>query len=58
METHLVKNLILEKVINKKISCRQAFEIAESTGWSKIKLGELLNEMEIKISACQLGCFK
>lgn len=58
METSQVKSLILEKAVNNKISCRQAFEIADQAGWTKNKLGDLLNEMKIKIGACQLGCFK
>ncbi len=58
METPQVKALILEKAVNSKISCRQAFEIADHAGWPKNQLGDLLNEMEIKIGTCQLGCFK
>ncbi len=58
METPEVKSMILKKVLNNKISCRQAFEIADQAGWPKNQLGDLLNEMEIKIGACQLGCFK
>ena len=58
MEKNEVQTLILEKAKNNKMSCRQAFEIAETAGWPKIKVGELLNEMEIKIGGCQLGCFK
>ncbi len=58
METTEVKKLILEKVVNNKIPCRVAFEIAETAGWQKLQIGELLNEMDIKISSCQLGCFK
>ncbi len=58
MEKAEVSKLILEKAVNNKIACRQAFEIADQVGWPKSKLGDLLNEMEIKIGSCQLGCFK
>lgn len=58
MEIDDVKKILLEKSLNQKISCVQVFEIADSVGWPKKKLGDLLNEMGIKIGACQLGCFK
>ena len=41
-----------------KISCREALEFAEETGISPKALGDLLNEMEIKVTGCQLGCFR
>lgn len=40
-----------------KISCRQALRLAEETGTSSRELGDVLNEMKIKIAGCQLGCF-
>ena len=42
----------------KKLSCAKAFEIAEQFAISKRDIGQLCNENEIKIAACQLGCFK
>ena len=42
---------------NGKISCRQALKLASETGVSPKELGDLLNEMKIKIASCQLGCF-
>ncbi len=32
-------------------------EIANEAGVAPMKVGRLLNEMEIKIHSCQLGCF-
>jgi hypothetical protein len=40
-----------------KISCTQALKIAGEEKISPKVLGEMLNEMKIKIAACQLGCF-
>ncbi|MFP3868144.1 MAG: hypothetical protein ACLFUU_08275 [Desulfobacteraceae bacterium] len=40
-----------------KIACARAFQLAEECGLSRQRLGELLNELEIKIIQCQLGCF-
>lgn len=40
-----------------KITCPQAFKVAEELGISRKALGELLNGLKIKIIQCQLGCF-
>jgi hypothetical protein len=40
-----------------KIACGAAFGLAEELGLSRKDLGELLNELRIKIIQCQLGCF-
>jgi LAO/AO transport system kinase len=53
----------LEEVIKKeakdgKIPCAVCFKIAEDFGISKREMGKILNEIEVKISRCQLGCFE
>jgi hypothetical protein len=40
-----------------RISCATAFRLAQELGVSRKDLGELLNELKIKITQCQLGCF-
>jgi hypothetical protein len=40
-----------------KMSCAQAMELARETNTSYSALGDLLDEMKIKITSCQLGCF-
>ncbi len=40
-----------------RIPCAAAFKLAEELGLSRKEMGELLNELKIKISQCQLGCF-
>ena len=40
-----------------RIACPAAFRLAEEMGLSRHLLGELLNELKIKIIQCQLGCF-
>jgi hypothetical protein len=40
-----------------KVPCAAAFRLAEELGLSRHDLGELLNELKIKITHCQLGCF-
>lgn len=55
------KQAILEKVKIRvqdgKISCQEARRLAEDEGITYKDMGDLLNEYEIKIKACQLGCF-
>jgi hypothetical protein len=40
-----------------KMPCAVACRLAEELGLSRLDLGELLNELKIKIIQCQLGCF-
>ncbi len=40
-----------------KIPCPAAMRLAEEMGISRREMGELLNELRIKITQCQLGCF-
>ena len=40
-----------------KISCAMAFKIAKENDVSTKEVGALLNQLKIKISNCQLGCF-
>ena len=42
---------------NGTISCKQALKLAEEEGISSRDLGSLLNEIKVKVAACQLGCF-
>jgi hypothetical protein len=54
------KNLI-EKINthtkNNRISCKQALKIAEEEQVPPKVIGEMLNELKIKVVTCQLGCF-
>jgi hypothetical protein len=52
-----VKARIQEAAPNGKIPCASAFRLAEELGMTRSKLGELLNELNVKIIQCQLGCF-
>ena len=40
-----------------KLACPAAFRLAEELSLSRKDLGELFNELKIKIIHCQLGCF-
>ncbi|HDY89892.1 MAG TPA: hypothetical protein ENH82_17460 [bacterium] len=57
---------LIEKILEKsykdgtkvKLTCTAAFEIADRFGINPNKVGSLCNERNIRISHCQLGCFK
>jgi hypothetical protein len=40
-----------------KMPCAGAFRLAEELGISRREVGNLLDELKIKITQCQLGCF-
>ena len=58
MDRKKLEETILAKAKEGKISCASCFKIAEDLGISKQEMGEILNQMKIKIGYCQLGCFK
>jgi len=55
------KEVLVEKIKgqakNGRISCRQALKLASELEVSPKEIGDLLNELKIKIAGCQLGCF-
>ncbi len=57
MDESLIRELIMKKQSNQRISCETAMEVAEEAGLPTSEVGRLLNEMGIKIDSCQLGCF-
>ncbi|MCX8021798.1 MAG: hypothetical protein N2745_03405 [Syntrophorhabdaceae bacterium] len=57
MERERLEEKIKKHAKEGKIACKQALKIAEEEGIPSRELGELLNEMKIKITGCQLGCF-
>lgn len=52
-----LKEAINNTAIDGKITCKEAFEIAEKLNIETIVVGKTLNELKIKIKQCQLGCF-
>jgi len=57
MSTDEIKEKIRAAAPEGRIACAAAFRLAEEMGLSRPLLGELLNELKIKIIQCQLGCF-
>ncbi len=57
MEKEQVVERIKSAAKDGRISCSQALGIARDMGVSPKEVGDLINEMKIKIHSCQLGCF-
>ncbi|MDD1689999.1 MAG: hypothetical protein LUQ66_05010 [Methanoregula sp.] len=53
-----IKKALQEAGIGEKITCEQAFVIAEKAKVTRMAVGEYCTRNKIKIRACQLGCFK
>ena len=42
----------------KKMPCAKAFQLSSENEISLKEIGEICNAENVKISSCQLGCFK
>ena len=42
---------------NDRLTCEKAHDLARELNVSLQEIGAVCNELKIKISACQLGCF-
>ena len=58
MDRDKLEKVILEKAKDGKLPCALCFKIADDFGIPKKELTKVLNEINIKISQCQLGCFE
>ncbi len=57
MNTEL-EDRIRSSTVDGRLPCAVAFQIAKEFKVSLRKIGEIANELEIKVSRCQLGCFE
>lgn len=53
-----IESKVRAKAKDGKLKCAEAFALAREENVSISRIGEALNELEIKISNCQLGCFE
>ncbi len=58
MSDEKIKKALEDAGISEKITCPQAFAIAEKAKVSRNAVGEYCTKNRIKIRECQLGCFK
>ena len=48
---------IMQSLVNGKLPCAAAFKIADEMRVVPRSVKETADELDIKISSCQLGCF-
>ncbi len=62
MKSEDLERIVIEAAVEtgsgKKLPCKKAFEIAGAHSVPLIEIGKCCNRAGIKISGCQLGCFK
>jgi hypothetical protein len=52
-----IKELLINKAVDGKIFCLVARKIAEELSVSYKEVGRNADELRIKITGCELGCF-
>ncbi len=57
MDKEKLIEIIKEKAGEDGMQCAQALAIAKENNVSSRLVGEILNELDIKLRKCQLGCF-
>ena len=58
MTTEELRSTIQSQAIDGKVSCKAMLDLAEKAETPAKQIGEICNDLDIKVSACQLGCFK
>jgi len=58
MEKKQILAAIKKRAQDDRIACRQCFEVARECNVSLKIVGDACDQNNIKIHACQLGCFK
>jgi len=53
-----LEEVLIEKSKDGKLPCAMCFKIADDFSISRKEMGQILNEMNIRITQCQLGCFE
>ena len=52
-----LENKIKDALVNGKLPCATAFQIAKEYKVTPKEIGETCNKLGIKVRSCQLGCF-
>ena len=58
MTAEQLREAIRQRSADGKIACKALLELAKASAAEPREIGRLCDEMGIRISACQLGCFK
>lgn len=57
MEMEQIKTEVEQAAEGGRLSCHEARALAEKLGVEYSQVGKACNELEVKIQACELGCF-
>ncbi len=57
MTEEKITEAVRAAAVNNRLSCEKAHELSQNLDLPLKKIGEVCNQLHIKISACQLGCF-
>ena len=58
MTAEELREAIQRQAIEGRVSCKAMLDLARETETPSRQISEICNELDIKIGACQLGCFK
>lgn len=53
-----IRQTIRDLAAGGKAACNDLLELAQRTNTSPGRIGKLCDEMDIRVAACQLGCFR
>jgi hypothetical protein len=53
-----LKEVISSRLVKGKVPCRVAWEVASERKFTKIEIAGAIETLGLRISSCQLGCFK
>ena len=52
-----IKGAILKVADDGKVSCAAALQVAADLGIKRAEVGQVADEIKIKVFGCELGCF-
>jgi len=58
MTVEELRDAIQSQAVEGRVSCKAMLDLAEKTETPSQQISEICNNLDIKVSACQLGCFK
>ena len=58
MTVEELRDAIQIHAVEGRVSCKAMLDLAEKTETPSRRIAEICNDIDIKVSACQLGCFK
>lgn len=57
MDRDKVTAIIVQAAVENRLSCEKAHALTQELNIPLSEIGSICNDLKIKITACQLGCF-